>query len=550
MSNHDAHWITTAPEARLTSGPEKVSVRDSLAPGTRLLDEFEILGVLGTGGFGIVYLARDHLLQRDIAIKEYLPAVLSRRGEGAAVTMRASTAACAESFAKGLESFLGEARLLASFDHPALIKVHRFWRDNGTAYMAMPYYPGQTLKDVRLQMLAVPAEPWLTGLVSPLLGALEVLHRQGVFHRDIAPDNILILPDGRPVLLDFGSARRAVASGSQWFTAHLKPQFAPLEQYAEDESLGQGPWTDLYSLGATLYFVISGRAPVASVVRAVRDTLPALSTAPPASLPGLSPRFLGTIDWTLALSPHDRPQDVAAVRRALRGEITPPPPSPRFAADAAAAAPVAPAAPAAPAEPVEPGAPSKGQAVTPAPARPRPGLRPGAALLLAFAGLATLAYGAFALSGGPPPVTSAALPEVVDVPEAIEAKAAPAAAQIPALPPALVPAFAPAAVLSPASEPDAKRPSEGLETTPAMRPAAAVDAEREPKVKRAQKRSAQRSAQAAARDERSVCSAGAGMLTRALCVLNPCRDPKERSAQCVDRQRAEEARLRRMASAG
>jgi len=237
--------------------------------------------------------------------------VLSRRGEGAAVTMRASTAACAESFAKGLESFLGEARLLASFDHPALIKVHRFWRDNGTAYMAMPYYPGQTLKDVRLQMLAVPAEPWLTGLVSPLLGALEVLHRQGVFHRDIAPDNILILPDGRPVLLDFGSARRAVASGSQWFTAHLKPQFAPLEQYAEDESLGQGPWTDLYSLGATLYFVISGRAPVASVVRAVRDTLPALSTAPPASLPGLSPRFLGTIDWTLALSPHDRPQDVA-----------------------------------------------------------------------------------------------------------------------------------------------------------------------------------------------------------------------------------------------
>ena len=95
-----------------------------------------------------------------------MPAVLARRGEGAAVTMRANTAGCAETFAKGLESFLGEARLLASFDHPALVKVHRFWRDNGTAYMAMPYYPGQTLKDVRLQMLAVPAEPWLAGLVS------------------------------------------------------------------------------------------------------------------------------------------------------------------------------------------------------------------------------------------------------------------------------------------------------------------------------------------------------------------------------------------------
>ena len=397
--------------------------------------------------------------------------------------------------------------------------MHRFWRDNGTAYMAMPYYPGQTLKDVRLRMLAVPAEPWLAGLVSPLLGALELLHRQGVFHRDIAPDNILILPDGRPVLLDFGSARRAVASGSQWFTAHLKPQFAPLEQYAEDESVGQGPWTDLYSLGATLYFVVSGRAPVASVARAVRDTLPALSAAPPASLPGLSPRLLGTIDWTLALSPHDRPQDVAAVRRALRGEIAPPPPSPRFAA----AAPAASIAAAAPTAAAEHGAPSKGEAVAAAPARPRRGMRPGAALLLAFAGLATLGYGAFALSGAAPPVAAwAPAPEVVDAPEAIEAKAAP----------------------------DAERLSEGLETTRAMRPVAAADAEREPKATRAPKRSAaQRPAKAAARDERGVCSAGAGMLTAALCVLDPCRDPKGRSAQCLDRQRAEEARLRRMASA-
>ena len=549
MSNHDAHWITTAPEARLTSGPEKVSVRDSLARGTRLLDEFEILGVLGTGGFGIVYLARDHLLQRDIAIKEYLPAVLSRRGEGAAVTMRASTAACAESFAKGLESFLGEARLLASFDHPALVKVHRFWRDNGTAYMAMPYYPGQTLKDVRLQMLTVPAEPWLAGLVSPLLGALELLHGQGVFHRDIAPDNILILPDGRPVLLDFGSARRAVASGSQWFTAHLKPQFAPLEQYAEDESVGQGPWTDLYSLGATLYFVVSGRAPVASVARAVRDTLPVLSTAPPASLPGLSPRLLATIDWTLALSPHDRPQDVASVRRALRGEIAPPPPSPRFALDPVAdPVPAAAVALVAPAEQVEP---LNCQAVTPATVRRQTGLRPGAALLLAFAGLATMGYGAFALNGGDSPVRSAALPDVVDLPQAFEAQAAPSPVEVPTPLPAAVPTFAPAAALSPASEPDAEPRSEGLETASSTRPVAAADASREAKVTRAKKRSStQRVAKAAAGDERSVCSPDAGMLTAALCVLNPCRDPKGRSAQCVDRQRAEEARLRRMASAG
>jgi hypothetical protein len=273
--------------------------------------------------------------------------------------MRASDAGCARTFEKGLESFLGEARLLASFDHPALVKVYRFWRGNGTAYMAMPYYPGQTLKDVRLQMLQPPREAWLHGLIAPLLGALELLHAHDVFHRDVAPDNILLLADGRPVLLDFGCARRAVATGSQWFTAHLKPQFAPLEQYSEDESVGQGPWTDLYSLGATLYFVVTGRAPAPSVARAARDTLPALSVAAsnsppssrpsaPASPPALSPRLLATIDWMLALAPHDRPQDVAIVRRALLGEIVPPRPSRRFpAAPSKAAVPAAEATPAA-----------------------------------------------------------------------------------------------------------------------------------------------------------------------------------------------------------
>ena len=140
----------------------------------------------------------------------------------------------------------------------------------------MPYYPGRTLKDVRLEMRAAPGEDWLRGLIEPVLGALEQLHAHGVFHRDIAPDNILVLPDGRPVLLDFGCARRAVAGGSQWFTAHLKPQFAPLEQYADEGSVGQGPWTDLYSLGATLHFAVTGRAPTASVARAADDTLPAL----------------------------------------------------------------------------------------------------------------------------------------------------------------------------------------------------------------------------------------------------------------------------------
>ena len=242
----------------MASAPDRVPVHDALSPGTRL-DEFEILRVLGTGGFGIVYLARDHVLLRDVAIKEYMPAALAGRGEGVAVSLRAP--GFADSFAKGLESFLSEARLLASFDHRSLVKVHRFWRSNATAYMAMQYYSGQTLKDARLHMDSPPDEAWLDAFIEALLGVLELLHGQGVYHRDISPDNILLLDDGRPVLLDFGSARRVMADSPQSFTAHLKPQFAPLEQYTEESGgMRQGPWTDLYALGATLYFVLAGRA--------------------------------------------------------------------------------------------------------------------------------------------------------------------------------------------------------------------------------------------------------------------------------------------------
>jgi serine/threonine protein kinase len=327
MSEVDASWPTTSPGARVASTPDKVPVHDALSPGTRL-DEFEIVRVLGTGGFGIVYLARDHVLLRDVAIKEYMPAALAGRGGGVTVSLRSQ--GFADTFAKGLESFLSEARLLASFDHRSLVKVHRFWRSNATAYMAMQYYSGQTLKDARLHMTSPPDEAWLDAFIQALLGVLELLHGQGVYHRDISPDNILLLDDGRPVLLDFGSARRVMADSPQSFTAHLKPQFAPLEQYAnEPGGMRQGPWTDLYALGATLYFVLTGRAPTPSVVRAVRDVLPTLAAQAGTTIPRLRASLLATIDWTLALAPEQRPQSVLSVQRALSGDVAPPPPSPR-----------------------------------------------------------------------------------------------------------------------------------------------------------------------------------------------------------------------------
>lgn len=289
----------------------------ALAQGT-ILGEFEIVRLLGSGGFGIVYLAHDRLLLRQVAIKEYMPATLARRRDGQTVVVHHRSAA--KSFAAGLTSFLNEAQLLARFDHPALVKVYRFWQANNTAYMAMPYYAGRTLKDERMAMRATPQEAWLRTLAEPLLNALELLHGQGIYHRDISPDNIMIRPDGRPVLLDFGSARHAIGDGTGMLTVLLKPNFAPIEQYGDGTSMRQGPWTDVYALGATLRFAYTGKAPTPSVVRAVGDDLAPLASDPLTPQGTLSLPFLAAIDWALTLAPEGRPQDIASLRRALRGE--------------------------------------------------------------------------------------------------------------------------------------------------------------------------------------------------------------------------------------
>jgi serine/threonine protein kinase len=142
-----------------------------------------------------------------------MPPELAVRGPDGIVGPRSPQ--CAEPFRRSLESFFNEARLLAPFNHPALVRVHRFWKANGTAYMAMQYCPGLTLMEARRRMRAPPDEAWLRAVVEPILDALERLHRAGVFHRDISPDNILLLPNGRPILLDFGSARRVAGSGTR-----------------------------------------------------------------------------------------------------------------------------------------------------------------------------------------------------------------------------------------------------------------------------------------------------------------------------------------------
>ena len=283
----------------------------TLSIGTRL-GEFEIRGLVGVGGFGIVYRAFDHDLEREVALKEYMPGLLASRTVEGQVQARGRTHA--ETFEAGRRSFMLEAKMLARFDHPALVKVFRFWEGNGTAYMVMPLYTGQTLAQVLKQMPAPPSESWLMGVLVPLLGALEALHSQQIFHRDVSPDNILLLRNGRPVLLDFGAARQVISDRTQTLTAILKPNYAPIEQYAEVPSLRQGPWTDLYALGAVVYASLTGKPPPPAAARAVQDELVPLAevAARLGSTQGqrYSARFLDAWQQTLAVRPNDRPQSV------------------------------------------------------------------------------------------------------------------------------------------------------------------------------------------------------------------------------------------------
>lgn len=293
--------------------PQRSSGSDvALPPGTRL-SEFEIVDLVGQGGFGIVYLADDHSLQRRVAVKEYMPSSLATRGRDASVIVRSERHE--DTFQVGLRSFVNEARLLAQFDHPALLKVYRFWEANGTAYMAMPYYAGRTLKQYLKEREGPPPdEAWIRKILSPVMDALELMHHENCFHRDVAPDNIMLLRDDRPVLLDFGAARRVISDMTQALTVILKPGYAPIEQYAEMPGIKQGPWTDIYALGAVVYFTITGRTPPPAVGRMMQD-----SYEPLASLAAgrYSARFLEGIDKCLRVKGDERPQSIAEMRALL-----------------------------------------------------------------------------------------------------------------------------------------------------------------------------------------------------------------------------------------
>jgi hypothetical protein len=274
------------------------------------LERYRVERVIGAGGFGITYLARHTTLGKPFALKEHFPRQFSYR-EGGSSTIRATEP---ETFSWSLGRFIEEGRALARLTHPGIVSVADVFEANGTAYMVLGYEEGQSLKSWLERQGRRPTQAEIDGLLGPLLDALAYVHGQGLLHRDIAPDNIMIRPDGAPCLIDFGAARQAIAERSQVMSAIVKGGFSPPEQYSRS-GRAQGAWSDIYALGATLYLAVSGQMPPEALDRMAEDELRSLHAL--ARRDSYRPGFLNAVDAALRLKPAERPQTISDWRKML-----------------------------------------------------------------------------------------------------------------------------------------------------------------------------------------------------------------------------------------
>ncbi|HUT47910.1 MAG TPA: serine/threonine-protein kinase [Alphaproteobacteria bacterium] len=283
-----------------------------LPSGSVLRDCYRIKRVLGIGGFAITYLAYHTGLEQPVAIKEYLPDNLALRTEDS-ITVRPRLGE-EQKFKWGLSRFTREARLLAQFSHPGIVPITDLFEANGTSYMVMEYVEGESLAEL-LERRKTLDEDEMRDIFEPILDALEEVHAQGILHRDIKPANIVVRENGSAVLLDFGCSRHTMGERNQNLTVALTPGYAPGEQYSSKGK--QGPWTDIYAVGASIYRAISGFHPPEAPDRLLSDEF-----SPFAELigEGYSAALLNALDYALAVKPEERPQDVTAFRRMWSGE--------------------------------------------------------------------------------------------------------------------------------------------------------------------------------------------------------------------------------------
>lgn len=294
--------------------------KDLLQRGARL-STYRIRRPLGRNAFDAVYMAVDAQLQRRLTIREYFPRAIALRRDGSGVELRSPEDA--DAFSQGLDAFMEDGRLRSQLDHPSLVRVRRVWRENNTAYLAMPFHKGTTLADARSEMKRPPDETWLRErLLLPLLGALDQLHAASVVHGDLSPENVLILPEGRTLLLDWGAVRRSVLqAGLPPFTIASQPEYAAMEQSASGGGMALGPRTDIYGLAALACFAITGVAPPAASVRARQSVADASDAIRETARehPGLeySDELLAVLDAAFALRPNERLRSTRAFRDAL-----------------------------------------------------------------------------------------------------------------------------------------------------------------------------------------------------------------------------------------
>jgi hypothetical protein len=272
------------------------------------LEGYRIGPVLGAGGFGITYKAHDIRLDRSVAIKEYMPRHLAMRdADGSSV--RPISGDDRGAYEGGLKAFEREGRTLVKFRHPNIVPALKLFDAHGTAYLVMDYVEGESLLATLKSRKTLP-EAALRAILGPLLDGLETVYANGYVHRDIKPGNIFIrAEDGSPVLLDFGAARQALGTQTKALTSIVTPGYAPIEQYSEQAA--QGPWTDIYALGATLYRAATGIKPPDAPDRAREDAIVPMAGR---AAGRFSAAFLSAIDAALALQPEDRPQSVTAWR--------------------------------------------------------------------------------------------------------------------------------------------------------------------------------------------------------------------------------------------
>ncbi len=306
--------------SELTNSAEEATFEsyDDLASGTKLLHgQYTIEQFLNAGGFGVTYLAKDSL-DRTVVIKECFPSSVCRRS---ATLVHARSRAFGRELDSIIKLFVGEARTLSRLNHPNIVGVHQVFEENGTAYMALDYVEGNDLITVIEEDELSVTPKQLQKMLVRLLSAAHTIHGVGILHRDISPDNILIDNEYRPVLIDFGAARESAVRKSRMLSAMrvVKDGYSPYEFYVADSK--QGPYSDLYSLGATFYHVISGVIPPESQARlgAIASGTEDPCVPLVGRFPQYDPVFLASIDKAMSVLPQDRPQTAREWKEILDG---------------------------------------------------------------------------------------------------------------------------------------------------------------------------------------------------------------------------------------